>query len=1022
MAAAGGVVADAFGASGAQEVRLLGSELDDEPYWWPVLCWAGVWLVSHHVLWGLWSLMNFRAVKLSPKRSSFLAGANQHLDRYRRRLCRSQVYCALAAAGGVYLLFNQAAWTARDLLYSYSPEHRLLFSMAAGHWLVACWEDILCWRFLSGGLKAKDVMRSDASTNQGQELGTFFLRAYLVHHAVAAAIYLVVLCLHTCVSVATFGLVFEVPVLLMNHREFAVYADVPPAWFRDRARVEGFWNMLLRIFHVCRFGPSCVYVYSLFAWSDDISSLSSNQAALYHGAGVLFTALNVLLVFIVMDAWRAQDIARCPESAAVTDVFRERASRPESEDERARIRQDVLPVAICTEQDLRDHDGNDDKGEIWLLIDGVVYDVTSFRGEHPGGEAVLRQHAGKDASEAFAKAKHSVSARRRMQQMVVGPLDEPPTKYRIFEHNEELTFVFREGFTNAAIFAAMPLALYFGPYLDESLLVHGDPIEALLVPGCAQVLVGSFCWGAKTLYSCQMTASFCLRPRTHFLALFFIAHAASLILAQRPLPSNVPAACPTGLEIGAWLLFLFQDLREFATGGGGGAAAAVAAAAWPSFGSMVAFCALMASWALRGAPLLVDLAPEHVFAAVLLAASTCCISSAASRAREMAPEAVKAELSCALVLAGPWSVALLAACLALSSGGRPEAVLQTLWGQSWLAFFYFGAVANFGTAYFMHILNAAFMASSSWAARLMAITLSAATCLCGGVSSYRWLLFVALFSQLGALTGRLRLYLEAAAGPGFRDVPVFRIGTQALADQLRTSMASVLWRSLSAPIASLVNALLPEELCVYACEIPIFDLGEHVDLGVAAYYANPRGEAEGANGAKAADVEQPKAKEGEGASEAAVPGFFVCNVGHIDTQHEAGLSDLQRTMNALRDVWSEFRDDDVTGFIANVVAVFPYIQGTTRAKEVNFSAWRNGRDAHDWYARSAGHRNIMKQHTGGQLKTFGNLLASLEPVGKVRLQDRCQRCSRLVEAEEQGKPPPTVCPACGGRTFGYPHF
>uniref|UniRef100_A0A8C0WKP6 Cytochrome b5 heme-binding domain-containing protein n=1 Tax=Castor canadensis TaxID=51338 RepID=A0A8C0WKP6_CASCN len=39
--------------------------------------------------------------------------------------------------------------------------------------------------------------------------------------------------------------------------------------------------------------------------------------------------------------------------------------------------------------------------EIWLVIHGRVYDITCFLKEHPGGEEVLIEQAGADASESF---------------------------------------------------------------------------------------------------------------------------------------------------------------------------------------------------------------------------------------------------------------------------------------------------------------------------------------------------------------------------------------------------------------------------------------------------------------------------------------------------------------------------------------------------------------------------------------------------------------------------------------------
>ncbi len=56
-----------------------------------------------------------------------------------------------------------------------------------------------------------------------------------------------------------------------------------------------------------------------------------------------------------------------------------------------------IPVA-----DLAEH--NDDGHGWWLAIGGRVHDVTGFVRRHPGGQAVLRAHAGLDATAAFGRA------------------------------------------------------------------------------------------------------------------------------------------------------------------------------------------------------------------------------------------------------------------------------------------------------------------------------------------------------------------------------------------------------------------------------------------------------------------------------------------------------------------------------------------------------------------------------------------------------------------------------------------
>lgn len=59
-----------------------------------------------------------------------------------------------------------------------------------------------------------------------------------------------------------------------------------------------------------------------------------------------------------------------------------------------------------------------------LVIHDNVYDVTVFLNEHPGGEEVLLDHKGKDASEDFDDVGHSNDAIGLMSKYRVGQLVE----------------------------------------------------------------------------------------------------------------------------------------------------------------------------------------------------------------------------------------------------------------------------------------------------------------------------------------------------------------------------------------------------------------------------------------------------------------------------------------------------------------------------------------------------------------------------------------------------------------------
>ncbi|KAF8929804.1 hypothetical protein BGZ58_008678 [Dissophora ornata] len=74
-----------------------------------------------------------------------------------------------------------------------------------------------------------------------------------------------------------------------------------------------------------------------------------------------------------------------------------------------------------TTADLSQHSS---KNSLYLAVGGKVYDCTGFIDEHPGGEEVLLDEAGKDATESFEDVGHSEEARDIMNKMYVGEFKE----------------------------------------------------------------------------------------------------------------------------------------------------------------------------------------------------------------------------------------------------------------------------------------------------------------------------------------------------------------------------------------------------------------------------------------------------------------------------------------------------------------------------------------------------------------------------------------------------------------------
>lgn len=83
-------------------------------------------------------------------------------------------------------------------------------------------------------------------------------------------------------------------------------------------------------------------------------------------------------------------------------------------------------VTYYTMEDVQAHS---EEGDCWLVIEGKVYDVTSFISSHPGGRAIL-EGCGIDASELFetrpmgSGTPHSQRARDRLKQYYIGEIRE----------------------------------------------------------------------------------------------------------------------------------------------------------------------------------------------------------------------------------------------------------------------------------------------------------------------------------------------------------------------------------------------------------------------------------------------------------------------------------------------------------------------------------------------------------------------------------------------------------------------
>jgi len=78
------------------------------------------------------------------------------------------------------------------------------------------------------------------------------------------------------------------------------------------------------------------------------------------------------------------------------------------------------PSTSMNMQEVAKHNSADDA---WVVIDGQIYDVTSFIESHPGGGGVLRKHLGRDVSHIFRHI-HSPFAANLLPGLHVGQVSE----------------------------------------------------------------------------------------------------------------------------------------------------------------------------------------------------------------------------------------------------------------------------------------------------------------------------------------------------------------------------------------------------------------------------------------------------------------------------------------------------------------------------------------------------------------------------------------------------------------------
>ncbi|TWU75910.1 hypothetical protein ED733_006074 [Metarhizium rileyi] len=78
---------------------------------------------------------------------------------------------------------------------------------------------------------------------------------------------------------------------------------------------------------------------------------------------------------------------------------------------------------VFTTSDVASHNKGTD---MYIIVDGDVYDITKFQDEHPGGKKILQRVAGKDASKIFWKYHNEGILKKYKGKLQVGSLDTKP--------------------------------------------------------------------------------------------------------------------------------------------------------------------------------------------------------------------------------------------------------------------------------------------------------------------------------------------------------------------------------------------------------------------------------------------------------------------------------------------------------------------------------------------------------------------------------------------------------------------
>ncbi|RWS22423.1 cytochrome b5-like protein [Leptotrombidium deliense] len=90
------------------------------------------------------------------------------------------------------------------------------------------------------------------------------------------------------------------------------------------------------------------------------------------------------------------------------------------------VRQSSINLKQYTLKEVSEHCWRND---CWIILFDRVYDVTKFISDHPGGEYIIEENAGRDATLQFRGSRHGKEAFDMLEQLCIGILVEDERLY-----------------------------------------------------------------------------------------------------------------------------------------------------------------------------------------------------------------------------------------------------------------------------------------------------------------------------------------------------------------------------------------------------------------------------------------------------------------------------------------------------------------------------------------------------------------------------------------------------------------